>query len=165
MVAGSTAALGTSTVSIASGAMLERGVEGVTLNALAAESGSVLSFGSVFTGTGFAVTGAADLASDIKLNFAADFVSGTYELISAGSLNLDVTALNNDSLLFGGAASSRADATFTLADNKLVMNLTKIVYSDLIWQGGENAVWQNRGATLWASEAAGGTTTLKMRTP
>lgn len=161
LVAGSATALGTSSVSVASGAVLERGVDGVTLNSLTAASGSVLSFGSVFTGTGFAVTGTADLASDVKLNFSADFTSGTYVLLSAGSFGLDVSALGNDNLLFGGATSSRADATFSLTDDKLVMNLAKIVYSDLIWQGGENAVWENRGATLWASDAAGGTTTFE----
>lgn len=161
LVAGSASALGTGTVSVASGATLGRGDVSVSAGDLTLASGATLAFGSVFTGTAYSVAGIADLSSDIKFDFAANFSSGTYELISAGTLNLDTSALSESNLSFGGETSSRASAVFSVEDNKLVLDLVKKVYTDLIWQDSADAKWENRGATLWASQAAGGTTTFE----
>lgn len=161
LVAGSASALGTGTVSVASGATLGRGDVSVSMEALTLADGATLAFGSVFTGTAYSVAGTADLSSDIKFDFVANFSSGTYELISAGTLNLDTSALSESNLSFGGETSSRASAVFSVEDNKLVLDLVKKVYTDLIWQDSADAKWENRGSTLWASQAAGGTTTFE----
>ena len=156
LLAANATALGTGAVSVAAGATLGRdGDVAVEVNELMTEAGSVLYFGSAISDTGFVVTGAADLADSIKFDFAADFTGGTYALISAGQLNINLDALSNDSLLFGGMTSTRADATFSVVNNVLMLDLTKAVYSDLVWQGGDDASWQHHGSTLWESASTG----------
>ena len=160
LFAGNATALGTGSVNVASGATLGRdGDVAVEINELTVASGATLYFGSDISDTGFVVTGAADLADSIKFDFAADFSSGSYALISAGQLNINLNALGNDSLLFGGMTSTRADAAFSVVNNVLMLDLTKAVYSDLVWQGG--AAWEHHGATLWKSESTGDTVSFE----
>ncbi len=162
LFAGNATALGTGLVSVASGATLGRDIDvAVELNELAVADGAVLYFGSAISDTGFVVAGAADLADTIKFDFAADFSSGSYALISAGQLNIDWEALGNDNLLFGGMTSARAQASFSVENNVLMLELVKAVYSDLVWKGGAGASWEHHGATLWESASAGGSVSFE----
>lgn len=162
-IAGSANAFGTSAITLASGTMLGRATEAsVVLGSLTTADNTILGVGLLDAAvSAFTVNGTATLGAGIKFDVDAATKSGIYALLSGESIDINLAELGNDDLLFGGVASGRTQAQFSLENNQLLVAFEKAVYTDMVWLGGDDAVWALGSDTLWKSEAAGGTATFE----